>query len=296
MKNRRWMLSAVGLAIMFAVGATAANAPTLKFRFTKADVPGAQQTFAEGINNAGVTVGYYVDSGGLGDGYILKGKQVTNLDDPNAVAGGTIAISLNPDGTISVVGTYVSGKTGYMVGFLYKGGSYTDIPGPAGAVQAEAFGINDSGAIVGFYQDSGSVQHGFLLKGKEYTTLDVPGATATWANGINKSGRVALQWLNQSGAWESSLYNGKTYTTIDVPGAVDSYAADLNAAGDVCYGWTDSSGASHGALLHSGKYYKFDYPKSTATYGQGINDKGNIIGDYQTASGGQNYYGFKATY
>jgi len=84
MKNRRWMLSGVGLAIMFAVGATAANAPTLKFAFTKTNVPGAQQTAPGGINNAGVSVGWYVDSSGVGHGYILQGKKITTLDDPKA--------------------------------------------------------------------------------------------------------------------------------------------------------------------------------------------------------------------
>jgi len=166
-------------------------------------------------------------------------------------------------------------------------------------VAAYGAAINDSGAIVGYYVDSTGVYHGFLLKGKKYTTVDVPGATYTFATGINKSGNISFYWVDSSGVYESSVYNAKTkkYTTVDVPGAADSYALDLNAAGDVTYEWQDASGVIHGALLHAKKYYKYDYPKSTATYGGGINDKSNIVGGYQTASGGTtDWFAFEATY
>jgi hypothetical protein len=135
------------------------------------------------------------------------------------------------------------------------------------------------------------------LKGKKYTTLDVPGATATVATGINTAGWMCLYWVDSAGAVESSVTknNGKTYKKINVPGAANSYSLDLDAAGDVTYQWLDSAGSSHGALLHGGKYFKFDYPKAVFTYGGGINDKSTIAGGYQATSGGP-FGGFKATY
>jgi uncharacterized membrane protein len=124
-------------------------------------------------------------------GYILNGKKFTKLDDPKGQAGSTTPGNLNPDGAISVVGGYVSNKTGSLVGFLYGDGKYADIRGPSGAVQPYATGINDSGAIVGAYADTAGV-HGFLLQDKKYTTLEVPGASITGATGINKSGKIVL--------------------------------------------------------------------------------------------------------
>jgi probable HAF family extracellular repeat protein len=61
-----------------------------------------------------------------------------------------------------------------------------------------AYGINDTGQIVGWYYDgSGNGgNHGFLLSGGTYTTLDYPGAisphgtSATWAYGINDLGQI----------------------------------------------------------------------------------------------------------
>jgi uncharacterized membrane protein len=296
MRNCKSMLCVLAFIFACALVAAAEDAPPLTFKFTKANVPGATMTEPGGINNAGVTVGLYNDSGGVTHGYILNGKKLTKLDDPNGKAGTTNGSNLNPDGAVSMVGFYTSSKTGNVVAFLYKGGKYTDIPGPAGATQSYGSAINDTGAIVGYYADSSGLFHGFLLKGKKYTTLDVPGATATYATGINKSGKIVLFWTDSGGHTESALYNGKTYKTINVPGAANSYALDLNAAGDVCFEWLDSSNMIHGALRHSGKYYKFDYPKSTATYGGGINDKGDIVGGYQTSTGGTNWFGFKAAY
>ena len=296
MTNCKSILCVLGVALACAVAATAADAPTLTFAFTKANVPGAMQTGPSGINNAGVMVGGYVDKNSVSHGYILEGKKLTTLDDPKAMAGTTGPENLNPDGAISVVGVY-NNSSGNSVGFLYKNGKYTDIPGPTGAVSSVASGINDKGAIVGDYVDTSGRTHGFLLKGKKYTTLDAPAAFGTTAAaGINKAGWIVLWWKDQRGLIESSITkdNGKTYHTIDVPTAAYSYASDLNNAGDVTYYWIDSAGRAHGALLHAGKYYKFDYPDAVFTYAGGINDKRNIVGGYTKTNG--RLSGFKATY
>src|ERR1700680_4637118 len=154
MKNCKSMAFVLTFILVCALVAAAGDAPPLPLKFTKADGPGATMTEPGGINNAGVTVGLYTDSGGLTHGYILNGKKLTKLDDPNAKAGATFGSNLNPDGTISVVGYYTSSKTGAAVAFLYKGGKYTDIPGPAGATQSFGSALNDTGAIVGYYGDS----------------------------------------------------------------------------------------------------------------------------------------------
>lgn len=300
MRNLKSTLFILALALADTVAATPADAPKLAFTFTKTRVPGAAQTGPSGINNAGVMVGGYVDKNSVSHGYILRGKKLTTLDDPKGVAGSTGAENLNPTGPIWVVGAY-NNSSGNSVGFLYKNGKYTDIPGPTGAVSSVASGINDHGAIVGDYLDSNGATHGFLLKGKKYTTLDVPAAFGTTAAaGINNAGWIVLWWVDQQGLVESSITkdSGNTYDTIDVPAAADSYASDVNSAGDVTYFWLDSSGAGHGALLHAGKYYKFHYPTASFTYAGGINDHRTVVGGYQFKgkNGHPPLLGFKATY
>jgi uncharacterized membrane protein len=295
MMNCKSMLCVLGCALMCSVHASAGDAPKLTFKFTKANIPGALQTYIYGVDNAGVMVGAYRDKSS-GHGYILNGKKLTKLDDPKGQPGSTIAYSLNPNGAISVVGAY-STASGTTVGFLYKNGKYTDIPGPTGTRQSSANSINDAGAIVGSYVDSNDVMHGFLLKGEKYTTLDLPGATeGTGATGINTRGWIVLYGYNSTGAASAlTKNNGKTYLPINVPGAAASFANDLDSAGDVVYQWFDSRHVSHGALLQAGKYYKFDYPKAVFTYGGGINDKSIIVGWYQISNTGP-VSGYKATY
>jgi hypothetical protein len=301
MKNCKSILCVVlGFALACAVAATAGDAPKLTFTFTKANVPGAMQTGPSGINNAGVMVGGYVDKNSVSHGYILNGKKLTTLDDPKAMAGTTGPENLNPNGAISVVGVY-NNSSGNTVGFLYKDGKYTDIPGPTGAVSSAAVSINDKGAIVGDYVDSNGRTHGFLLKGKKYITLDEPAAFGTTAaSGINNAGWIVLWFVNQQGLVESAITkdNGNTYTQINVPLAVDSYASDLNSAGDVTYFWVDSGGEGRGALLHAGKYYKVNYPNAIYTYAGGINDQRTLVGGYQLKSknGNPPLSGFKTTY
>jgi probable HAF family extracellular repeat protein len=67
--------------------------------------------------------------------------------------------------------------------------SFTSIDVP-GASFTYAHGINDSGQIVGGFDDATGTAHGFLDTGGSFTTIDVPGATNTFANGINNSGQI----------------------------------------------------------------------------------------------------------
>jgi uncharacterized membrane protein len=190
------------------------------------------------------------------------------------------------------VGNYQNSNTTTM-GFVYQSGKFTDIPGPAGAKNSAANGINDKGVIVGSYQDSKG-SHGFRLTGSTYKTLNVPGATATFAAGINNKGHIVLYWQDKMDNSESSIWNGKTYKTIDVPGATNTMAMDLDNADDVVFQWFDSLYHPHGALLHGGKYYTIDHPQSMGTYGMGINDKSVVVGFYVPDNNYQG--GFIATY
>ncbi len=176
MKTCKPVLRALAVVLAFACIAIAADAPKLTFKFTTTNVPGALQTFPAGVNNKGVTVGQYEDKRGNFHGYVLKGKKLTKLDDPNGTHTGANGINYNKKYGEMVVG-YYRNTSGNDVGFLYRNGTYTDVPGPAGATASGPQDINDMGWIVGWYFDSSNIQHGFLLQGNTYTTLDPPTST-----------------------------------------------------------------------------------------------------------------------
>jgi probable HAF family extracellular repeat protein len=59
--------------------------------------------------------------------------------------------------------------------------SFTTIDVP-GATDTSAWGINDSGQIVGYHIGVDGLDHGFLYSGGAFTTINYPGATDTFAN------------------------------------------------------------------------------------------------------------------
>jgi hypothetical protein len=306
MKTYKPMLRVLAVVLASMATATAADAPKLRFNFTKSNVPGALQTFPSGINNAGVTVGQYQDSSGKYYGYILKGKKLTPLNDPNGTNTFANQINYNEKYGEMVVGGYTSNSTGNYVGFLYnaKTKTFTDIPGPTGATASIANGVNDKGEIAGQYLVSGAY-HGFLLQGKKYTTLDVPGAQNSLAYAINNKGWIEVDTYNSgTRTWSTFLTKntGKTYPPINVPGAgpLGSSGDGLNNEGDVTFYWYDSNGLEHGALCtmcgsKSRKYYKFNYPGAYTTFAGAPNDKNTLVGGYNDTNGGPES-GFIATW
>lgn len=84
------------------------------------------------------------------------------------------------------------------------------------AVQTAVNGVNAAGEIVGTYTDGARRQHGFLRKGTQYFTIDVPGrligATGTLptsANGINAAGDIVGSFtapFNESAPFDSPAY------------------------------------------------------------------------------------------
>jgi len=149
--------------------------------FTTIRAPGDSATLAHGINNAGVIVG--------GDGLSLSGTKGFALV-------GTKFKEVSPPGVYVYVFANGVNNLNQIVGtddngaFSYHNGKYKTIVFP-GASQTQAWGLNDSGIIVGWYVEcTPACEHGFaLLKGR-YLSFDYPGAMGTFADGINASGQI----------------------------------------------------------------------------------------------------------
>jgi probable HAF family extracellular repeat protein len=256
-------------------------------------VPGSESTSTFGLNDAGVIVGQYTNAKGTTFGLELEGTKKTNIDDPAGLAGTTACYGINTANTI--VGYYETTATGATQGFMYSGGTFTDI-GPAGALNSVAVNINASSVIAGWYEDSSDIYHAFTYNGTTYTTIDAPNATYTEGWGINANGDVTLIWGDANGYEESSLYNGTTFTVIDVPGALQSVAHSINSSGNIVYSWYDYYGNGHGAILENGSYYVFDDPNGAgSTRADGLNDNNLIVGRYLQTGSTVLYDGYKAT-
>jgi hypothetical protein len=98
-----------------------------------------------------------------------------------------------------------------------------------------------NGNIVGAYGN-----HGFLYDGTTWTTLDMPGASTTWAFGIDGSNIVGVYRIGTSGFSHGFLYDGITWTTIDMPGAIDTTIRGIE--GNDIFGQYQDSFGTHGFM------------------------------------------------
>ncbi len=132
---------------------------------------------------------------------------------------------------------------------LAESDTFTTIDFP-GASSTSAFGINPRGDIVGQYDDSAGVTHGFLLSGGEFTSIDFPGASSTDADGINPRGDIVGRYRDVGGTFHGFLLlnEGITYITFDPPGATETFAAGINDSGEIVGFYVDVGGTTHGFL------------------------------------------------
>jgi uncharacterized membrane protein len=254
------------------------------------------------------------------------------------ITGGTQTQAVSINATGQIVGNYVTGTGINTVrhGFLDDAGIITTIdvpPAVAGdTVTTAVASINDSGLIIGNYEEGSSPEQGFLdittiqngVVSNNFTTIDVPGSSETEPSAINASGEIVGRYQGSDGAEHgfldiTTIQNGvvsNNFITIDgpvvnpAPGhATFTFASAINASGQIVghyYDYDTSNpqnpvqGPLHGFFRAiDGTITPIDVPPAVAgdtvsTNPTSINASGEIVGFYQEGSGGQ-YQGFLDT-
>ena len=136
---------------------------TTTFRAPGAGLSDFQGTNPTSINNAGAITGDYINHAGT-HGFVRGPAGIfTEFGVPGNSSASTLPTSINDEGDIT--GSY--SVNGVSHGFERTfSGAFTsfDVPGAGGAYYTGTFGagINDVGAIAGYYIDNNSTNHGFL--------------------------------------------------------------------------------------------------------------------------------------
>lgn len=274
------------LSLAFAISASA------QLAFTSLDYPGAAFTLTQGINASGVIVGGYLPTGGDN-----VHPMIIRSGDYSPLAANTILSSdwsfvykINNKG--AKVGVYVD-SNGFSHGFLLQQGVLATLDYP-GASDTVAFGINNSGTVVGYWDlvDSNGnviVNHGFVWKEGTFTQFDFPGAVDSSVISIDAKGDMVGGWdAGQNSVQHSYVCkSGGRCSSFDspFPGETATQANDINANGDIVGIWADGSGVLHGFLLTSQSFTSFDYPGAAETEAWGINNAGQIVGRHFDADG-----------
>ena len=151
---------------------------------------------------------------------------------------------------------------------------------PSGSVYTEPLGINDSGAISGYYEDSAGVFHGFVrTPSGAITRFDPPSSVGTHAYGINKAGSIVGQFDDSQGGHCFIRNSADAFTVFDPqPLGQQCYALAINARGRVAGYVYESRRAAYGFVqMKSGKIK--DIAGGTGyTVAAAINDSGATTG------------------
>lgn len=171
-------------------------------------------------------------------------------------------------------------------------------PSPSIPPRTLAFGINDSGAIVGSYSCCDFGTHAFLFSANSFTTVDYPSNPCGFshcgdeARGINDSGEIVGDYTDWYGNTHGYTYANGSFNVFDFPGSTYMQPNAINNLGEIVGIYDDASFVQHG-FIYNGGFASVDCPNGGQLFLNGVNDAGDLVGYCFTP--GQPYGGFKLT-
>jgi hypothetical protein len=230
--------------------------------YVNENFPDSVQTQVTGLNNEGVTVGFW-----------------SSMNNANMVN--------DNHGFVDVDGHFRTAD--------FPTGS------PAAPPVDQLLGVNDQDIAVGFYTDANGNNHGYEynIRSGRFSTVTYQDASLT-AAAINDRGDVAGFYTNPGSGNTDGFIKVRNQTFIDlaVSGASSTMALGVNNSDEVVGTYTVGSGSS--AVMHGFTwtpqhgFSTIDDPHGIGTTTiNGVNDFGQLVGFYVDANG--NTDGFLAT-
>ncbi len=230
--------------------------------YVNENFPGSVQTQVTGLNDRGVTVGFWSSMNNasmVNDnfGFWERNGKFHNADFPTGDAGSPPVdqlLGVNDGGIAVGFWTDANGNNhGYTVNLNTDRFSSVTDPGAPGA-SLTAAAINSRGDIAGFYTSPATGNtDGFLKVHGKFTDLSVPGASSTMALGVNDRDEVVGTYTVGSGS--GAVMHGFTSTprggfvTVDDPHGIGTTTINgVNDAGDLVGFYVDAAGNTDGML------------------------------------------------
>ena len=230
--------------------------------FQNENFPGSVQTQVTGLNNNGVTVGFWSSMNNASmvndnSGFWARNGQFHNANFPTGASASPPVdqlLGVNDSGVAVGFWTDANGNNhGYTVNV--NTGKFSSVTDPnASSAGLTAAAINSGGDVAGFYTNPANGNtDGFLEGGGEFIDLSVPGASSTMALGVNDNDEVAGTYTAGSGS--SAAMHGFTWTlgggfqSIDDPHGMGTTTVNgVNDAGNLVGFYVDSAGNTDGML------------------------------------------------
>ncbi len=228
--------------------------------------PGSVQTQVTGLNDRGVTVGFWSrmnNANMVNDnfGFFSAGGRFYSVNFPTGDnASPQVDQLLGVNDHDVAVGFYTNGQgsnRGYEYNIYTRTFTRVLVPGaPAGQAgpSLTAAAINNYGDVAGFYNKTSSQVDAFLrLHDGQFITLAVPGASMTQAFGVNDHDEVVGAYTVGTG--NSAQLHGFTwrpghgFSTVDDPhGAGTTTINGVNNAGELVGFYVDGAGNTDGMI------------------------------------------------
>src|SRR5579875_2840511 len=238
------------------------NPPYGQGNYASENFPGSAQTQVTGLNDRGVTVGFWSGMNNAtmvndNHGFWARNGVFHNADFPAgkpATPPADQLLGVN-DGDVAV-GFYTDAQ-GNDHGYAYsiETGRYSTVTDPhAPAASLTAAAINNHGDVAGFYANPATGNtDGFLKRGGRFTDLAFPGASSTMALGVNDHDEVV--GVATIGSGSNAVMHGFTwmpghgFTVVDDPGGAGTTTINgLNNTGDLVGFYVDGQGNTDGFL------------------------------------------------
>lgn len=226
------------------------------------DYPGASFTVAGSINDQGDIVGWYIlpSAPSVRHGFLLRDGEFTSFDPPGSIF--TNPLGINERGEI--VGRYCSTDPCQLIGsgggsfhgFLLREGTFTKIDVP-GAIETDAWKMNDRGQVVGGFQDPDLKEQLFVSFRDGFMSFAPPGGEAISLDkgGINERGDMVGLYCDTTTpctflltGTHGFLVRDGEFLAVDIPGAAATTAVGINAPGDIVGTYSDGT-RFHGYLM-----------------------------------------------
>jgi hypothetical protein len=235
-------------------------------QYVNENFPGSVQTQVTGLNDNGVTVGFWstMNTANMTNnnfGFYSAGGRFHSVNFPTGDnASPPVDQLLGVNDHDVAVGFYTNGQ-GSNRGYEYNiySHKFTRVlvpgaPGGQAGPSLTAAAINNHGDVAGFYTASGGATDAFLqLSGGRFITLAVHGASMTQAFGVNDSDEVVGAYTVGSGSnaqthgftWRP----GHGFKTVDDPHGIGTTLINgVNDRGELVGFYTDAAGNTDGMI------------------------------------------------
>ncbi len=224
--------------------------------FGNENFPGSAQTQVTGLNDRGVTVGFWANNANANFGFYSWDGRFFSANFPTGTPAKPPMDQLLGVNDLNVAVGFFTNASGVSRGYTYnittRKFSRVLIPGISGlGPSLTAAAINNFGDIAGFYNKTSSTVDAFLkLHSGRFITIAFPGATMTQAFGVSDSDEVVGAYTTGSG--NSAVTHGFTwlngrFASVNIGGGATATTINgVNDEGDLVGFYTDAKGNTDG--------------------------------------------------